>query len=287
MKNRAGAEFINRGRLENRAGATLENRGLLVNGVAGSIVNRGQFVLHGELRDESQQSAVGQPTVHNDGGHFVIEASGRITGSGYFVQDGAGASTRVDGLLQAASIFIGNGSLGGSGRIQGALKLGRNAQLAPGNSPGTLTVEGSLEAYGSEFIIELASAQSFDRLVLEGHALLTGSVRFRLVDGYRPLVGDSWTWLAVNGSGRISLGLDWRLEAPDGMGWTLLADADGTYDPQGLLPVRALFGFDGYSLSLAQAPVPEPGTWALWLAGLAAVVRIARKRGLAQPGPGR
>ena len=283
VKNRAGAEFINLGRLENQAGATLDNRGLLVNGAAGRIINRGQLVLHGELRDESLLGAAGQQTVLNDGGRVDIQASGRLVGSGRFEQSGAGASTRVDGLLQAASIFISEGSLGGSGRIQGALSLGQDAQLAPGNSPGTLTVEGSLTAYGGEFIIELAGAQSFDRLVVDGDVLLSSTVRFRLVDGYTPLAGDSWTWLAVSGE-VFYLPLYWGLEVPDGTGWALLADANGTYDTQGLLPERALFSFDGYTLSLSQAPVPEPGTWALWLAGLAAVTRIARKRGVPQPG---
>jgi len=282
VKNRAGAEFINLGRLENQAGATLDNRGLLVNGAAGRIINRGQLVLHGELRDESLLGAAGQQTVLNDGGRVDIQASGRLVGSGRFEQSGAGASTRVDGLLQAASIFISEGSLGGSGRIQGALSLGQDAQLAPGNSPGTLTVEGSLTAYGGEFIIELAGAQSFDRLVVDGDVLLSSTVRFRLVDGYTPLAGDSWTWLAVSGE-VFYLDLYWGLEVPDGTGWALLADANGTYDTQGLLPERALFSFDGYTLSLSQAPVPEPGTWALWLAGLAAVTRIARKRGVPQP----
>ena len=277
VKNREGAEFINLGRLENRAGATLENRGLLVNGPAGSIINQGHLVLYGELRDESLLAAAGQLTVTNDGGRVDIQASGRVLGSGAFEQRGANAATHVDGLLQAASIFIAEGSLGGNGRVSGALSMSGNARLEPGNSVGTLSVEGSIITYGSDFVIELASLQSFDKLVVIGDTSLSGTARFRLIDGFAPQVGDSWMWLAV--SGGFSLGLAWRVEVPGGAtGWTLLADAGGTYDTQGLLPERAYFEFNGDTLSLAQAPVPEPGTWALMAAGLGVVAWLARRR---------
>lgn len=48
--------------------------------------------------------------------------------------------------------------------------------------------------------------------------------------------------------------------------------------------LRILFGPDGFNggindISFSATPVPEPGTWALWLAGLGGMLLVARRRG--------
>jgi hypothetical protein len=43
-------------------------------------------------------------------------------------------------------------------------------------------------------------------------------------------------------------------------------------------PGQNLSGYPGTNVVLTLAPVPEPGTWALWLAGLAGVGGVASRR---------
>ena len=66
-----------------------------------------------------------------------------------------------------------------------------------------------------------------------------------------------------------------RVDSADpASGWTLWANAEGIYDANAPADWRAEFNQGALSITA----VPEPGTWALWLAGLVAVVRIARRR---------
>ena len=56
--------------------------------------------------------------------------------------------------------------------------------------------------------------------------------------------------------------------------WTLWANAQAIYDTNAPADWRAEFNQGTLSITA----VPEPATWALWLAGLVAVMRIARRQ---------
>ena len=66
---------------------------------------------------------------------------------------------RVDGLLQADDIRLFGGRLSGTGRLRGNVES--RADIEPGNSVGTLTVDGNLRALG-DVNLELASATEYD-----------------------------------------------------------------------------------------------------------------------------
>lgn len=274
VKNRNGGELRVAGLLDNQAGAVFENRGLLVS--TGQVVNQGRMHILGELRDESRLAGSGQPTVLNDGGELVV--AGVLRGQGMYQQRGAGALTRVDGLLKSARVEIQQGRLQGSGTIDTALlQLGFDTDLAPGNSIGQLQLTGDLEMQDAHLEIEVSSDTSFDRLVVGGNVHLVGSLQLRLVGGYLPQTHTSWEFLSVGGA--VYAGLFWTVEVETATGFVLVADANGFYDPRGLLPAGGHFSFSGTGMALDVTAVPEPQPWMLLAGGLLAVGAFKRRVG--------
>jgi len=151
-------------------------------------------------------------------------------------------------------VVSGGARLAADGTIVGAVSIA--GRLAPGNSPGTLTVDGDLESTGVlEFEINGTAADRFDRLLVSGEADLGGSLRIIL--GYTPAAGDRF----------------------DLMDWGDLADSGYSFDlslaalPSGLSWDTAAFGADG-TISV----VPEPATLSLLALGVLALAVRRRRR---------
>lgn len=257
------------GSLENAPGATLELGGTVSS--AGTVVNQGTLRVSG--RWEAQWQVI-------NNGSFVIEpgAELKVTAPSWmsgFVSQGQAADLVVNGLLEGPNLYV-EGRLSGSGTLRGDVTAGYG-EIQPGNSPGTLTIDGNLQAPYATLVIELDSLTSFDRLVVSGNAEI-GFVRFRLPAGFRPGAGDSFAVLSVGGvlSGPATQG-QWFIEAPDpyGNGWMLWAANGLVIDPYQPQPDLRL-SFSGGVLSVAV--VPEPGGWALMLGGLGAVGAWRRRR---------
>ena len=91
------------------------------------------------------------------------------------------------------------GTITGGGSVGGDL-TNTSATIAPGNSPGTLTVTGDFsQAAGGTLAIELAGTASgeFDVLAVTGSASLGGSLD--ITELYTPGGADSWTILTAGG----------------------------------------------------------------------------------------
>lgn len=90
----------------------------------------------------------------------------------------AGGSLLVNGTFTAGgglTVFQ-NALLGGSGLING--NVFNNGIVSPGNSPGTLTVNGDFTQSSSGSLqIEVASPTVFDQLVVSGNASLAGTLQ--------------------------------------------------------------------------------------------------------------
>ncbi|HYY27383.1 MAG TPA: autotransporter-associated beta strand repeat-containing protein [Chthoniobacterales bacterium] len=117
----------------------------------------------------------------------------------------AGALT-VNGSLNSPLITVQSGGmLKGSGVIIGnVVNVGT---LAPGNSPGTLTINGNFtQGPAGVYNVQIVSAQNYSRLVVNGSANLDGTLRLTLASGFRPAPGESFTVLTaakgINGSFR-------------------------------------------------------------------------------------
>ncbi len=179
------------------SGTGLDNRGVMrATGAAGMRIEYGPFTTSGEV------------TV--DGGSSLYRNQNYTQTAG---------STTVDGTLTVVngSLLLQGGTLTGTGTISGAVN-NTGGHIEPGETVGSLAVAGSLTQSASGCLdVELRGTGPDDCDVLEitGNAALGGHLTLTPVDGFTPLVGDSFTILTATGT--IS-------------GWLRLQDCDGMYE---------------------------------------------------------
>ena len=142
--------------------------------------------------------------------------AGNITGSGVIVKTGAApltltntTSSAID--LQAGLLSLGaEGASGGSGTttVSGGAIFGGNGTItgdlhnggtvSPGFSPGTILVTGNYTQTASgNLVIQIASAASFDKLIITGSAALAGNLEVDSLGGFSP--GGPFTILTAAG----------------------------------------------------------------------------------------
>jgi len=130
-------------------------------------------------------------------GPGILRLSGRNRFAGLRVREGAleltgdnayparveGGTLQVDGVLASAALpVLPAGRLQGSGRIVGDVHMA--GTLAPGNSIGTLAVQGNyVQAAGSTYLAEVDADGRSDRLEVSGTARLEGG---RVVVSHAP-----------------------------------------------------------------------------------------------------
>ncbi|MDO9075298.1 MAG: hypothetical protein Q7U73_18745 [Rubrivivax sp.] len=307
LNNAPGAQVLNRGTLgtgsvvndgliDNRSGSvfqasTLVNRGtLLHNGQAdvyadvsnepgGLIDIGGHMQINQRMNNEGVLRVRGE-LVSTSGVLFLNRGTVEVAGGGVLSVQGPLWQTstgllRVDGLLQAPELTLIGGTLRGTGTVRAAV-VNEQATIEPGNSIGTLTIDGDLQGFGY-LDLEIGDTASFDRLVVTGNAQI-GNVVFRLTGDYRPTPGDSFATLLVGGTLGIIGDNQWVVLRPLLEGWTLWADANGVYDSENPATADWRVSFAGGSLSVTA--VPEPESWLLMAGGLLALgaLKLQRRR---------
>jgi T5SS/PEP-CTERM-associated repeat protein len=111
---------------------------------------------------------------------------------------------RPGGLVAAKDgVVIGpGGKIMGTGAISGegvTLLVHSEGCIAPGSSPGTLTINGSYsQASNGVLQIELASPTSYDVLAVSGQAMLGGTLEVNLLNGYTPAPTDTFNFLTAS-----------------------------------------------------------------------------------------
>jgi hypothetical protein len=154
--------------------------------------------------------------------------------------------------------FRNEGLIKGSGTIvPPATGLANSGVIAPGHSIGTLTIEGPLMlGADGEVEIELASLESFDRLLISGAAMLGGGLAFWNA-GYEPVLGDSFAVMTFGSVSGSFDRLDWHGFGSE-VAFALTQGQDG--------------------LMVTVTAVPEPATWASLIVGLALLGGWLRRR---------
>jgi outer membrane autotransporter protein len=200
-------------------------------------------VTSGALNVQNGSSVVG-------GGNLVAPAGLNKDGTGEldFTNNVVVTGTAAvnEGLLSVNGNFVADnvvvnpsGTLGGSGTIFSNVNVQGN--LAPGNSPGTLTVAGNLILTGANStIIEIASATNYDRIIVSGQATLGGTLNAVAYGGGTITPGARYDFLQA---GSIVGEFD-SLIAPDGLRVRFLSSGTtgtllfgpGSYVPMALNP---------------------------------------------------
>jgi fibronectin-binding autotransporter adhesin len=257
------------------SGSTLVTTALDLNGfdvTVGSVAGGGT---------DGGNVLLGANTLTTGGDNTDTEFGGQISGSGNVIKSGTGewtltgnntysgattvnaGSLLINGSLASANVTIGAaGLLGGSGVLSGDVQI--NGTLSPGNSPGTLTLNGDVSfASGSAIALELGSLQ--DVIVFEGISqTLTsaGPITMAYTLGAGFVAGQAYTimdWSAATGF--------------DASGFDI-ADFVGT--PSGY---TADYEMLGDSLTVTLTVVPEPSALFLGLFAAAGLGLRRRTRG--------
>ena len=131
-----------------------------------------------------------------------------VDGSGSLWQNFRASPMYVRGLLTVsnggevkayggASIFVENtGTIRGNGTLTSDVQ--NSGVVSPGLSPGALHIDGNFSQTATgKLLIELASATSFDQLLVTNQAALDGTLTVNFLDGFTPAVGQSFTILTA------------------------------------------------------------------------------------------
>jgi hypothetical protein len=290
-----GSKAIVQGKLEWR-GAELQGAweiapgGTLTATGAGVKTQRGGSILNqGTVRwssDESLQTANGARFT-NDGVFDVSTDAdlaqaagmpGTFVNNGRFVKSGGSGETSLrdvnfsssgvidvrSGTIVLPNNFQNTGVLTGTGTFALAGMLNNDGHVAPGESPGTLTIDGHFVQNDDGVLdIEVNSASLYDRLVVKGLVMLDGTLALHCFADCRMAVGE--TIKIIEASGPLDGAFDAVTFTGFGAGAAVLPTLDD--------------GFVLLRVTGALAPVPEPETYALMLCGIGLIVcRVGRKR---------
>ncbi|CAG0952200.1 hypothetical protein PHYC_00259 [Phycisphaerales bacterium] len=118
--------------------------------------------------------------------------------------------TRVEGGLRSSQpVAVTGGTLSGSGTVTSPVLANTGGVVAPGSSPGILTVQGNYsQSDPGELAIEIggnAPGADYDELVVTGTVSLGGALRVQLINDFLPTTGATFDILShAGGTGAFS-----------------------------------------------------------------------------------
>ena len=212
------AQLDNRGRLLITAGASLDLGSQSVLG-AGTLLNEGSLRLSGanvanrlENTGSLELSGANRINAITNTGRVTLPGGTTTLEGGYLQRSG---STQLGSAFDAGQtrlvapegVRIEGGRLAGQGTIVGSVLMA-GGTLAPGASPGALSIDGSLSlGAGSRFAIELGGTASdrYDTVSATGALALGGTLEASSYQGFRPAPADTFDILrGASASGRFA-----------------------------------------------------------------------------------
>lgn len=245
-----GGEFVGIGRTQGGGGTVNVTNG-------GRIVVENKVTSDGVLMATNADS--GTAILYVDGedvdGNASLFDAGRFLGVGVTggLANTAGATVTVtnQGVVKADSIGVGGaGTINGDGTLVGNVIVNPGGTIAPGLSPGTLTIDGNFDFTDGVLEIEVAGtgAGQFDVLNVLGDADLSGgTILFSFIDDFLPEADDVFEFLMADGGVSVSDDVDFAYQGVDesfeflilagGMG--LSFDAVNNAEPLNPVPLPA------------------------------------------------
>lgn len=203
-----------------------------------------------EVEDEVVGPGDGSVLIGADeGAAAVVQLSGGRLIAKSLHKGGGGTLEFTGGVLSAEQVHFDLVNDGGT--------------IAPGNSAGGTHVFGDLTINEGTMEIEIGgtTADHYDGIVVDGHALLGGMLEVNLLEGFQPQAGDNFAFLST-GEGfsgwfedvqlpTLDAGLQWLLNPGDNTvflevqaGFTADFDNDGDVDHDDLATWNVAYGID-------------------------------------------
>ena len=241
--------------LSNLTGAVYDLQG---NTYTGNYPNNASAAFNnaGLLRKSGSGTASISGVSFNNTG--MVEVDSGTLSIGSYTQTAGTTDLNGGGLEFSSPAQILGGQLLGSGTINGSV-VNIGGLLSPGRSPGSIILNGDYtEGTAGALLFELGglAGGQFDFLDVNGTASLGGTLEISLLDGYHPMLGDSFRVMDFNS--RTGDFDSIQVLGASGFQFTTEYNAD--------------------SLTLVTEAVPEPSTMILALAAAASLLLVSRCR---------